>query len=143
MVNENLHVAGVDTQMASDGMKFAMARSRWWKPLLALFSATETRSYVTINERGMVARFGYYRIALPHAQIAAVEAGKWPWYGGIGWRTNFKDTIALIGSHDGVVLITLMEPVRATMLRIPVKMTKLYVSVENPGGLIVALQAAP
>jgi hypothetical protein len=128
--------------MASDGMKFAIKRSRWWRPLLALFGGTEAHSYVTINEQGLVARFGFYRIALPHEQIASVEPRKWPWYGGLGWRTNFKDTIALIGSHDGVVQIKLKEPLRAHVLRIPVKMVNFYISVENPGGFIAAMQAA-
>ena len=125
--------------MASEGHRFAIARSRWWGPLLALFGGTAARSYVTVNDDGCVARFGFYRIALPHEQIAAAEVGTWPWYGGIGWRTNFKGTLGLIGARDGVVLITLAAPVRTHLLKIPITVTKLYVSVENSQGVIAAL----
>ena len=132
-------VGAEDNTVASDGQRFAIARSRWWRPLLALFGGTAARSYVTVNDDGCVARFGFNRIALPHEHIAAAEVGKWPWYGGIGWRTNFKDTLGLIGTRDGVVLITLAAPVRTRLLKIPITVTKLYVSVEDPQGVIAAL----
>jgi hypothetical protein len=86
-----------------------------------------------------VARFGYYRVALPRAQIASAERAELKWYWGLGLRAR-GGTLALLGAHRGVVRIVLTEPYRTTLLKIPLKVTNLYISVEDPDGLIAALQ---
>lgn len=125
--------------MSSGTRRFEIRRSGWMTPLLALFGATASRSYIEVDSRQLFARFGFYRISIPRDRIASVEHFDWAWYRGIGWRTNLRNMIALTGSTHGVVHIRLSQPLRTRMLLIPVRMTDFYVSAENSDGLIAAL----
>jgi hypothetical protein len=121
------------------GQTFAIVRAGAVSPLLRLIGATDKNSYVNVNADGLVARFGYYRVALPLTQIASAERAELPWYWGLGLRAR-GGTLALLGAHHGIVHITLNEPYRTTLLKIPLKVTHLYVSVDDPDGLVTALQ---
>lgn len=125
--------------MSTGPPRFEIKRTGWMKPLLALFGATASRSYVEVDQTRLFARFGYYRIHIPLDQITSVERSSWAWYRGLGWRSNLRSMIALVGSTDGVVHIRLSRPLRTGMLLIPVRLTDFYVSAENPDGLIAAL----
>lgn len=126
----------------TEGQRFAIARDGAVSPFLRVIGATDKTSYVNVNDGGLVARFGYYRVALPRTQIASAAPAELPWHWGLGLRAK-RGKLALLGAHHGVVLITLHEPYRTTLLKIPLKVTELYVSVEDPDGLIAALQPAP
>ncbi len=126
-------------RVRAESQRFEIKRASWVKPLLVLFGATQARSYVTVNREELEARFGFYRIRIPIDRVAAVERAHWPLYGGLGWRTNLRNTLALVGSYDGVVRVRLSEPIRTRLFLIPIRLTDLYVSVENPDGLIAAI----
>ena len=119
---------------------FRIKRSGWARPLLVLFTATESRSTVEITATGVHARFGWYRIEIPYDAIRSLQGANWPWYAGIGWRTNFRSVIGLIGAYDGVVEIVVDPPVRTRLLGIPFRVQRFYVSLDEPDRFVQALE---
>lgn len=118
---------------------FRIRRSGWVRPLLFLFTATESRCRVEIGATGLRARFGWYRIEIPYDAVTSVRRERWPWYAGIGWRTNLRSIIGLIGSYDGVVEVAVDPPVRTRLLGIPFGVQQFYVSMEEPDRFVLAL----
>ena len=121
--------------------RFAIKRSPWWRPLLALFGATAGRAYLDVDRERLVARFGWYRLEVPRAQVAAVEPVRWRWWWGIGWRSDLRARLGLIGATAPVLRIGLASPCRTRLLGIPFGLRELYVSVDDPAGVRAALVA--
>lgn len=117
--------------------RFAIKRGAW-KPLLAVLGGTAARSWVDLDDDGITARFGWYRLAIPWGNIESVEAASWPWYGGVGWRSDLRHTIGLIGAYQPVVRIRLSTPQPAHLLRIPIRLTDLYISLDDPTAFIAS-----
>lgn len=117
-------------------MRYTISRSPWLRPLLILFTATESRSWVEIEETGIRAQYGWYRIFVPHESITSVHRANWPWYAGIGWRTNLRSVIGLIGSYEGVVEIAIDPPQRTRLIGIGLGMKQLIISLEDPEGFL-------
>ena len=120
--------------------RFPIKRSPWWRFLLGLFGVTTARAYLQLDGERLVVRFGWYRLELPRAQIAAVEEGRWPWWGGIGWRIS-AGRLGLIGATAPVVYIRLARPHRTRLLGIPLQLRELWVSVDDPAAVRAALGA--
>jgi hypothetical protein len=121
--------------------RYRIRRSPWWSPLLVIFGATDARSYVEIAGASLDTRFGWHTARVPLTSIISAERSHWPWYGGIGWRSNLRSTLGLIGSHDGVVRLRVDPPARTRLLGIPFRMRDLYISLEDPSGFLAALSA--
>ena len=58
---------------------------------------------------------------------------------GIGWRAGFGSHYGLIGSYQGIVELTLREPIRVLNL---LNFTRIAVSLEEPGAFLQALDAS-
>ncbi|CAN5566936.1 hypothetical protein BH23CHL2_BH23CHL2_08160 [soil metagenome] len=123
----------------SGSLRFQIDRAAWVKPLLVLFTATESRSWIELRETGLAAQYGWYRLEVPSSAIVGADRDQWPWYAGIGWRTNFRTVIGLIGSYRGIVRLEIDPPQRARLLRIPLGLTQLYISFEDADGFLEAL----
>ncbi len=119
--------------------QFPIKRSPWWRFLLMLFGATTAHSYLPVDGERLVARFGWYRLELPRAQIVAVEPVRWPWWAGIGWRVG-GGRLGLIGATAPVLCIRLASPHRTRLLGIPLQVRELYVSVDDPAAVQAALE---
>jgi hypothetical protein len=119
--------------------RLPIKRSAWWAPLLWLFGATRNQSYIQIEQDVVAVRFGWYRLVIPREQIVSAEAAHWPILGGIGWRTNFRGTIGLIGAYAPVIHLRIAPAERVRLLRIPVRLTDLYISVDQPDAVRAAL----
>jgi hypothetical protein len=114
-------------------MSYQIAISSFFKPVLLPMGATRESSFVELEESALHVRFGFLfdqRIAL--SEIQSAEPIDWPVLAGIGWRTNFRGTIGLIGTTKGVVRIRLKEPRRIFFLLMPLKLRDLCVSLEEP-----------
>jgi hypothetical protein len=122
--------------------RFPIKRAGWVRPLLLLFGGTAEHSYTEITSDGLRARFGWYEVTIPIVDIDAVEPADWPWWGGIGWRTNMRSVIGLVGALKPVVRVTLSKPVRTRLLLIPIRLRELYLSLEDAEGFIAALAEA-
>jgi hypothetical protein len=114
------------------GTRYAIRRAAWARPLLALFTITAARSWVELADDGLRVRYGWYTTTVPYGLITSGRRTRWPWYAGLGWRTNFRSVLGLIGSYQGVAKITLDPPHRTRLLGIGFGTSELYISLDEP-----------
>ncbi len=123
-------------------MRFPIRMSPLWRPLLLPFGGTSQRSYVELEDGALHVRFGWlFDHRFPLSQVEAASPSHWPLLGGIGWRTNFRGTVGLIGTYANVVEIRFKERQRVRML-LPTSCERLYLSLQKPHDFISALQEA-
>ncbi len=123
-------------------MRFPILMSPLWRPLLLPFGGTSQRSYVELEDGVMHVRFGWlFDHRFPLSQVEAASPSHWPLLGGIGWRTNFRGTVGLIGTYVNVVEIRFKERQRVRML-LPTSCQRLYLSLAEPRDFIAALGEA-
>ena len=123
-------------------MRFPILRSPLWRPLLLPFGGTSQRSYVELEDGVMHVRFGWlFDHRFPLDQVEAASPSHWPLLRGIGWRTNFRGTVGLIGTYVNVVEIRFKERQRVRML-LPTSCERLYLSLAEPRDFIAALGEA-
>ena len=121
------------------GTRFQIRIDPWWQPLLLVGGATRENSYIELDGDIVTARLGLvFRREIPRSHIEDAAAIAWPWYMGVGWRSNLRDQVGLIGSYQGVVELHLSEPFRVMGL---LSCTRLAVSVEEPEAFLAALGA--
>jgi hypothetical protein len=86
--------------------RFAIRVDAFCRPFLLLGGAGGENSYVEVDKDAVTVRFGWlFNQTIPRDEIEGAEPAQWPWWAGIGWRTNFSGTIGLVGSYDAVVEI--------------------------------------
>ncbi len=123
-------------------MRFPILLSPFWRPLLLPFGGTPKRSYVELEDGALHVRFGWlFDHRFPLSQVEAASPSHWPLLGGIGWRTNFRGTVGLIGTYVNVVEIRFKERQRLRML-LPTSCERLYLSLAEPRDFIAALGEA-
>ncbi len=123
-------------------MRFPILMSPLWRPLLLPFGGTSQRSYVELEDGVLRVRFGWlFDHRFPLNQVEAASPSHWPLLGGIGWRTNFRGTVGLIGTYVNVVEIRFKERQRLRML-LPTSCERLYISLQEPRDFIAALGEA-
>ncbi len=123
-------------------MRFPILMSPLWRLLLLPFGGTPQRSYVELENGTLHVRFGWlFDHRFPLSQVEAASPSHWPLLGGIGWRTNFRGTVGLIGTYVNVVEIRFKERQRLRML-LPTSCERLYLSLAEPHDFINALQEA-
>jgi hypothetical protein len=121
-------------------MRTEILRSTLVKPLLAAFGGTKERSYVDFDRDALHVRFGWlFDEKIPYERITSAERVRWPFIGGLGWRTNFIDTVALVGSYDNVVRLRLAPAVSVRMLK-RMDVESLYVSVEDVDAFLAEIR---
>ena len=123
-------------------MKFQIARSPTFAPLLALFSATRGRSFINVEPDEIEIRFGFTHQRIPRSEIRSVSLQKErPWYArSIGWRTNLKGGVSLVGTSFNLVKIEHALP-RKIFVGISVLASEIIVSLEHPTQFVAALHA--
>lgn len=119
--------------------RIPVKRASWLAPLLLLFGATASRSYMEVDWEKVTVRLGWYRVVVPREDVIGVTEDRWPWYGGLGWRADFRSRLALVAAYSPVVRLDLARPQRARLLGIPIRFDRLYVSVESPDLVRAAL----
>ena len=122
--------------------RFAIRRALWGRPILWLFGGTASRSYAEIGAEALRIRFGWlFDKSIPLAAIEGVQPSRWPWYWGLGWRTNLVGRIGLVGSYSGIVDIALRRRRLVWLLILPLPCKRLTVSLEDPDGFVAALSS--
>jgi hypothetical protein len=119
--------------------RFPIKRSAFWRPILTLFGAIDRWSYIEITPDVMRVRYSWYYLTIPRERIVAVDEQRWRMLWGIGWRSDLRRRVALIGAQEPVLRFEIEPPMRVHLLRIPIRMEELYVSVEQPDPIRVAL----
>jgi hypothetical protein len=116
--------------------RFNIKMDPLWRPFLLLGGATRSNSFVEVGPESVAFNFGvgfHYRI--PRDEIKAVFERSWPLWYGIGWRSNFRGVIGLVGSYEDVVEVRLNNRKRAWAV---FPMDRIGVSLEDPKGFIAA-----
>ena len=121
--------------------RYTIERAAWLRPLLVLFTATDSRAWVELAPEGLRARYGWYTTTIPYDAIVVAGHDDWPWYGGLGWRTNFRSVLALNGSYRGIVKLAVDPPQRTRLLGIRFGLRELYLSLEDPDRFLRDLEA--
>jgi hypothetical protein len=125
---------------------FYIRRSLPIRPLLLLVGlATRSRSLVAIERDRLRVRFGVlFDSSFALTDVESVSASKWPWFGGLGWRSDLSGMIALVGSYGGIVEVRFKTRTRHRFL-VPfwkLRCNRLFLSLEEPEECIEALRAA-
>jgi len=119
------------------GTRFQMRMDPWWRPLLIAGGAMPQNSYVELENGQVTLSFGFlFRRTVARSEVESAEETTWPFWMGVGWRTNFGDRLGLIGSYQGVVELHLRTPIRVLGL---FNCKRVAVSVEEPAALVAAL----
>lgn len=122
----------------SESKTFAIRRDRLWKVPLTVIGANESNSRVVVGPSHIDLEFGAYKSVVKVDNIESVEITDWPWYNGVGIRVGADETLGLVGSRDGVVLLTLRE---AEVSFLGARCRKVVISLEEPGAFIDAVEA--
>ncbi len=124
-------------------MRFELAAGFWWW-LLTLFGATKKNSFLDVEDGTLEARFGpLFDQTYRFDELASVSLHRRsvPWYlTSIGWRTNLVNAIGLISSPRNIVKIALKQPRLTWLVGLPVRMSDLYVSLEDPERFLDAMR---
>ena len=110
-------------------------------PLLSLLGLGPWRSGLELDGERLQVRMGWgFSATVPRAQIRSAEHSE-GLVGGIGvhgWRGRWL----VNGAASGLVALHIEPPARAWAIGVPVKLTSLRVSVEDPDALLRALGTA-
>src|SRR5712692_4808620 len=122
-------------------MRFPIRIDPIWRPVLLAGGATRGRSYVEVGDSEVKFNFGFWsRQTVPRSEIASAAPRQWPVWYGVGWRSNLRGVVGLIGSYQGVVEVKLLTRTRAWAV---FPCDRIAVSLEDPDGFIGALGGAP
>ncbi len=86
-------------------------------------------------------RFGWlFNQSFPLTAIESVAHGRWPWYYGLGWRSNLVGMVGIVGSYRGVVEIRFKQRQRVSGILPFFKLgcDRLMVSLNEPDDFIEA-----
>jgi hypothetical protein len=117
--------------------RFMMRLDPAWRPLFWPFGAAQPSSFVEVEEAKVRFKFGYlFDRSVQREEIESAYRRDWPWWMGIGWRSNLRGVIGLIGSTRGVVEVQLRGKTRSWGV---FPCDRIAVSVQDPDGFIAAL----
>lgn len=120
--------------------RFAIRYDAWFRPLAAVLGIGPGASLVSVGPQDLRVRMGWaFQARIERAAIDSVARHTGP-LGGIGVH-GWGGVYLVNGSMNGVVRIDLAGPARrrARMLGLPVKLTVLTLSLEDPEGFQEAL----
>jgi hypothetical protein len=120
--------------------RFPIKRSRAWSWALLVIGATAERSFLDVGPNSLIAQFGWKRIEIPRRDVLGAEVSQWPWWAGIGWRSDLRHSIGLIGALSPIVRIK-VNPRTVSLLGIPLRLTDLYLSVDDPEPIVRELSS--
>ncbi len=128
----------------TEEQRFLIRREGWVQPLLFLVGLVrDSNSYVTIERDRVRVRFGwFFNQTFALNDIDGVEPMRWPWYYGLGWRTNFTGLVGVVASTNGVVVLRFRQPQRVGGIVLFLKLgcNRLAASLREPDEFIEALQ---
>jgi hypothetical protein len=121
--------------------RFPMRLDGWVRPFLWPFGGTPARSYVEVGPEELHIKYGWaFEKRFRLDEIESVQAGKWPWWGGLGWRSNLAGRLGLVASYSGIVDVRLKRKRWTWMVLLPLPCNQLTISLEDPEAFIAALR---
>jgi hypothetical protein len=127
-------------------LHFTIRVDPWWWPLLLISGMLPScQRYLALEGDDIRVRFGWLETRFPRAHVVDARriAGDWRW--SIGWHVVFVGTKALIvnGSWANMVELRLNPALVSRSLIVPIRCTCIRLSLDDPGGLLEALQVTP
>jgi len=120
-------------------MRFQIRIDPIWRAPLLLGGATRDNSHVELTDAGVRFRFGLlFDRLVPYEDIKAVFGRSWPFLYGIGWRSNLRGVIGIVGSYHDVVEVRLKRRIARAWGLFPVD--RIGVSLEEPERFIYELE---
>jgi hypothetical protein len=128
---------------SSAPMRFPMHFSPLTKMLVWPLGTRRERAGVSLEgDRLHVQMPPFFEASFGLEQVAeARREDHWPWYRGLGWRTDFGGTIALVGAQEGVICLELSPPAPVRLF-LRTTCRRLYISLEDPAGFLAMLAHA-
>ena len=124
--------------------RFLIRRDGWLQPLLFLVGLVrDSNSYVAVEGDRLRVHFGwFFNQTFALNDIEGVEPLRWPWYYGLGWRSNLAGLVGLVSSFRGVVQIRFRERQRVGGIIPFVKLPcdRLAASLREPDDFIAELR---
>ena len=118
--------------------RFQMRIDRLWAPAVLVGGATRGNSYVEVTPEAVTFHFGYiFNHTEDRDSIREVKSRSWPWWMGIGWRSNLRGLLGLVGSYQNVVEVNFESRARAWGI---LPMDRIAISLEDPEGFMEALK---
>ena len=126
--------------------RYTVRRYGWLQPLLFLVGAArDSNSFAAIEGDVLRLRFGwFFNETFPLSRIESLARGRWPWYYGLGWRSNLVGMVGIVGSFSGVVELRFRQRQRVAGILPFLKLgcDSLMVSLNEPDDFIEALSRA-
>ena len=120
-------------------MHFQIRIDPIWRVPLLIGGAIRVNSHVALTDEGVRVRFGLlFDRLVPYDDIKAVFGRSWPFLYGIGWRSNLRGVIGLVGSYHDVVEVRLNKRGPRAWGLFPVD--RICVSLEEPERFIYELE---
>jgi hypothetical protein len=120
-------------------MKFAIRIDPIWKAPLLIGGATADNSYVEVTDAGIRFRFGLlFDRLVQFSEVKSVFPRSWPFLYGIGWRSNLRGVIGLVGSYHDVVEVRLKRRIGRAWWLFPVD--RICVSLDEPERFVYELE---
>jgi hypothetical protein len=104
------------------------------------FGATPDRSCVEFTGDGRLrVRFGWlFDHSFALADVEGAGPRHAPFWWGVGWRTDLRGRITLLGSHEDCVELRFREPRRVNMI-VPLRCSRLVMSLSKPDEFLAAM----
>jgi hypothetical protein len=110
------------------------------RPLLSVLGLGPAFSRVDVGDSEVRVVMGWgFRARIPRSAVTGASESR-DARGGIGVHWAGRGTWLVNGATSGIVDITVEPRQRALMMFVPVRVSKVLVSVEDPAGLVMALQ---
>lgn len=124
-------------------MRFPIRLPEPFPPMTWLFGFRDGQSYVELDARGLRFCYGTADEHVPMQEIGRVAPHTWPIEFGLGARTGPDDTVAYVGSPEGVVRVEFLRPRPMNVwggIELP-NARYAVVSLEDPVGFLDAFAA--
>ncbi|HVP05724.1 MAG TPA: hypothetical protein VMT90_08620 [Dehalococcoidia bacterium] len=120
--------------------RFGMPATGVSQVFLIPFGVSARRAYAQVHDGKLHVRFGpMFNEQIPLANVEEAREARWPWWAGVGPRTNMRGSVALISSFGKTVKLTFKEPIRVTLFVVPVSCRTLYLSIADPEEFLKAI----
>jgi hypothetical protein len=117
--------------------KFSIKIDPWWQPLMWPGGAIPSSAYVEVDDNNVRVQLGFlFDHVIPRSEVESAAPINWPWWMGVGWRTNFRDQVGLIGSYQNIVELKLRSPMRVWRV---FNCTRVAVSLDEPDRFLATL----
>lgn len=122
-------------------MRFPIRLDAWWQPVLWIVGVLPGNAYVALRGDVIRVNFGLFRYRFPRASVvAARQVGSASLFTiGVGIHGNLVSSLAINGSLHGLVELRLEPPRRLWVLFVPMRVSRLLISLKNPEAFLQAL----